>query len=154
MYPYPPCNWTQRSTTLTSSSVFHHLSMAASSALSVPSDSAMTHRSGNGRATVSSVFISASVKRLCWNFPIGRPKASRVLQYSSVSSKAASAPASAPDRQPLPGEVLHEVGEALALLAEEVGGRHPHVVEEQLGGVLGVQAHLVEVAAALEPLHA
>ena len=32
--------------------------------------------------------------------------------------------------------------------------RHAHVGEEQLGGVLGVQADLVEVAAALEPVHA
>ena len=41
-----------------------------------------------------------------------------------------------------------------ALLAEEVLLRHPHVVEEQLGGVLGVLADLVQVAAALEALHA
>jgi hypothetical protein len=32
--------------------------------------------------------------------------------------------------------------------------RHAHVGEEQLGGVLRVQADLLEVAAALEALHA
>ena len=46
------------------------------------------------------------------------------------------------------------VDEAGALLAEQVRLRHLDVVEEQLGGVLGVLADLVEVAAALEALHA
>ena len=44
--------------------------------------------------------------------------------------------------------------EARALGAEEVVLGHPHVGERQLGGVLGVQPHLVEVAPALEALHA
>jgi hypothetical protein len=39
-------------------------------------------------------------------------------------------------------------------VAEQVLDGHPHVVEEQLGGVLAVQADLVEVAAPLEALHA
>ncbi len=43
--------------------------------------------------------------------------------------------------------------EALALLAEQVLGRHPHVLEGQLGRVLGVLAELVQFAAPLEALH-
>ena len=43
--------------------------------------------------------------------------------------------------------------EALALDAEQVLDRHLHVGEEQLGGVLRVQADLLEVAAALEAVH-
>ena len=39
-------------------------------------------------------------------------------------------------------------------VAEQVGLRHAHIVEEQFGGVLGVQADLVQVAAALEAFHA
>ena len=58
------------------------------------------------------------------------------------------------DRQPLLGEVRHQVDEARALLAEEVRLRHPDVGEEQLGGVLRVLTDLLEVAAALEALHA
>src|SRR5690606_30207534 len=52
------------------------------------------------------------------------------------------------------GEVLHEVDEPHALLAEEVLLGDADVVEEQLGGVLRVHADLVQVAAALEALHA
>ena len=44
--------------------------------------------------------------------------------------------------------------EALALLAQQVRAGHPDVLEVQLGGVGGVQAHLVELAAAGEALHA
>ena len=43
---------------------------------------------------------------------------------------------------------------AAALAAEQVGRGHPDVVEEQLGGVLRVQADLVQLAAAGEAGHA
>ena len=56
--------------------------------------------------------------------------------------------------EPFLGQVLHQVDEAHALLAEQVLGGHLHVGERQLCGVLRVQADLVEVAAALEALHA
>jgi hypothetical protein len=58
------------------------------------------------------------------------------------------------DGQPLRWQIVHEVVEALALLAEEVVAGHADVFEVQLGGVGGVQAHLVELASALEALHA
>ena len=54
------------------------------------------------------------------------------------------------DGHALADQVLDEVDEALALLAEQVGRRHPGIGEEQLGGVLRLEADLVEVAAALE----
>ena len=55
------------------------------------------------------------------------------------------------DLQPLLRQLLHQLDEALAfLVAEQVGGRHAHVVEEQLRRVVGLQPDLVEVAAALE----
>ncbi len=80
----------------------------------------------------------------------------RSLAYSSVQSNAAARRGDAGDgdRQPLLGQVGHEVHEALALVAEQVGHRHVDVGEEQLGGVLAVHADLVEVAAALEAVHA
>ena len=58
------------------------------------------------------------------------------------------------DRQALLGQVDHKVAEPLALLAEQVLHRDDDVVEEQLGGVLGVQSDLVQVAAPLEAVHA
>ena len=57
------------------------------------------------------------------------------------------------DRQAFLGEVGREVVESLALLAEQVGGGDAHVVEEQFGGVLAVQADLLEIAAAFEAGH-
>ena len=61
--------------------------------------------------------------------------------------------APAADQQPLLRQLLHQLDEALPfLVAEQVGGRHAHVVEEQLRRVVGLQADLVEVAAALEAL--
>ena len=58
------------------------------------------------------------------------------------------------DREALLGEVGDEVAKALALLAEQVLDGHVHVGEGQLGGVLRVLADLLEVAPALEALHA
>ena len=77
----------------------------------------------------------------------------RSFTYSSVQPSAARAAATAADRdrQPLLGQVVHEVDEALALgRPEQVRDRHLHVGEEQLGGVLRVLADLFEVAATLE----
>ena len=41
----------------------------------------------------------------------------------------------------------------LPLFPDQVRDRHPDVLEEQLGGVLGVHPDLVEVASAREPVH-
>ena len=38
----------------------------------------------------------------------------------------------------------------MPFVAEPVGDRHPHVAEEELGRVLGVEADLVEVATPFE----
>ena len=58
------------------------------------------------------------------------------------------------DRQTLLGQVAHELEERHPLLAEPVRDGHLDIVEEQFGGVLGVEAHLVEVAASFEASHA
>ena len=52
--------------------------------------------------------------------------------------------------EPFTGQVTHQVGQSAAFLAEQIGRRNDGVVEEQLGGVLGGQADLVELAATLE----
>ncbi|MDT4873646.1 hypothetical protein FQZ97_1089020 [compost metagenome] len=47
--------------------------------------------------------------------------------------------------QAFPGEVVHQLVEALALLpAEQIAGRYTHVVEEQHAGVLRVQPNLFQ----------
>ena len=51
-------------------------------------------------------------------------------------------------------QALHHRDEAHALLADAVGVGHPDVLEEQLGGVGLLLADLVELAAAVEALHA
>jgi hypothetical protein len=51
-------------------------------------------------------------------------------------------------------EVVHEIGETAALLAQQVRGGHPYVRERQLGRVLGMQTDLVQLAAPLEAGHA
>lgn len=58
------------------------------------------------------------------------------------------------DREALLRQVLHQVDEAHALLAEEVGRRDADIVEAELRRVLGVEADLVEVASPLEARHA
>ena len=52
--------------------------------------------------------------------------------------------------EPLRREVPHDRGEPGALGADQVRGRHPDVGEGQLGGVLRVQADLLEAFAAAE----
>ena len=55
------------------------------------------------------------------------------------------------DDQALARQVVHELREALAFLgAEQVLRRQLDVVEEQLGGVGGIEAELLELAAAAE----
>jgi hypothetical protein len=58
------------------------------------------------------------------------------------------------DTQPLLGQVGNQVAEPGTLVAQQVGDRHLDVVEEELGGVLGVEADLVQVAAPVEAGHA
>ncbi len=58
------------------------------------------------------------------------------------------------DGDALARQVLHQGDESAALLAEQVRHGHPDVGEEQLGGVLGVHADLVQVPAAGEAGHA
>ncbi|MCY1331083.1 hypothetical protein D9M69_167340 [compost metagenome] len=57
------------------------------------------------------------------------------------------------DLQALPGQLLHQVGEALAFRAEQVLRRHADVVEEQLAGVLGLHADLLQALALAEAGH-
>jgi hypothetical protein len=54
--------------------------------------------------------------------------------------------------QPLLLELHHLVGEALALLADAIALRHPHIVEENLRGIGRAHAHLVEFARDLDAL--
>ena len=85
---------------------------------------------------------------------MGWPKAVRCLAYSRSRSRTARAGASATTAiDPLPGQPLHQVHEAAAELAQQVGRGHRHVVEEQLGGVRLGQADLVQLAAAVEAGH-
>ena len=61
------------------------------------------------------------------------------------------------DLQALPGQLLHQADEAAVFqrfAAEQVLGRHAHVVEEQLGGVLRAQAQFLEPLAHREARHA
>jgi hypothetical protein len=65
------------------------------------------------------VAISANLWRIAWNLPIGRPKASRSLAYSSVFSIIRSPRVAAGGGdQALALELPGDVVEALALLAE------------------------------------
>ena len=58
------------------------------------------------------------------------------------------------NREPLAGQMLHQVAEALALHAQAVLRRYLDLVEIQLGGVLRAAPDLVELAAAVEALGA
>ncbi|MCY1347242.1 hypothetical protein D9M69_333480 [compost metagenome] len=48
------------------------------------------------------------------------------------------------DDQPLPSQLVRQVLEALPFLAQAVAGRHTHLVEEQLCGVLALEADLLQ----------
>src|SRR4029077_13186726 len=52
------------------------------------------------------------------------------------------------DAEPLLLQLLHQIFEAAALLAEEVRARHPAVLEEDLARVLRGEPELLELAAA------
>ena len=54
-------------------------------------------------------------------------------------------------QQPLLRQLAHHDAKAAAFRAQQILQRNAHVGEEQLGGVLRMHAHLVEVAAAREP---
>ena len=87
---------------------------------------------------------------------MGLPKALRSLVYCKVGLQHGRHACRGHDRDadPLLGQVLHQVDEAHALFSEQVLGGHVDVGEGQLGGVLRVEPDLVQVAAALEALHA
>ena len=89
---------------------------------------------------------------MCWNLPIGRPNAERLRQYSIVvlERELRRGHGADGDGHPLADQVLDEVDEALALLAEQVGRRHPDIVKNSSAVSCALQADLVEVAAALE----
>ncbi|MNM35126.1 hypothetical protein D3C81_457980 [compost metagenome] len=55
------------------------------------------------------------------------------------------------DHQALLRQLFHQVHEALVLFTEQVAHRHTDIVEEQLGGVGGMLADLVQLAPAAEP---
>ena len=121
-----------------------------------PSAWSSMQRSRKVRVTAHSVAISAISKRMCCLVASGRPNASRSLTYSVVISRRCSAAAIAGDgdAQALLREVRHQVDEG-AVAARRGGSPSARdVVEEQLGGVLGLLADLVEVAAALEAVRA
>ena len=54
------------------------------------------------------------------------------------------------DGKPFVLEVRHDVVEALVLLADQVGLRHPDILEYELGSVRRVPSHLLERPAGLE----
>jgi len=74
------------------------------------------------------------------------PKALRSRVYSMVAFDAGFHPLQAAGRreQPLLLELQHLVDEARTLLPDAVALRHAHVVEEDLRGVGGTHAELVE----------
>lgn len=52
--------------------------------------------------------------------------------------------------QPLLLQLGHEIGEAMALLTQKMPGQHPAIAEIELGRVLHVAAHLLELLPARE----
>ncbi len=109
------------------------------------------HQSTKTRAIIASVLRSASVKAVFWKSISGLPKAFPLLGVLGGELDRALHRGDGADRerQPLLRQLLHQLHKALAfLLAEQVFRRHRDIVEEQLRGVGGVQADLVEVAPA------
>ena len=139
------------------SSVHQYFAIAASSAVSVPSLSAATQWSTKVWPMSTSVghLGQSELRRL----ELADRLAERLALAGSTrasnrgAARAWATPVAAMLRRSW-GRLLHEAEEALALAAEQVLGGHPHVGEEQLGRVLAVQPDLVEVATALEALHA
>ena len=58
------------------------------------------------------------------------------------------------DAEPFLRQLAHQIDEALVFLAQAIGHRHAHIVEEQFRCVGAVLADLVEVAAARKPFGA
>ena len=54
------------------------------------------------------------------------------------------------NHQTFTGQFLHQVHKTLSFFAEKRGSRDAHVGEEQLGGIPGMLADLVQVAAFAE----
>src|SRR6185295_5557055 len=55
------------------------------------------------------------------------------------------------DHKPFLRKLAHQHREALSFLGADEGGcRNPHIVEEELGGIIGFQSDLVEIPSALE----
>ena len=103
------------------------------------------------------VATSASLKRVFWKSMIRSPKASRSFVYASVHFERGLGRSGRrdADREALERQVHHQLDEALALFAaDQVLFRHEHVAERQLGGVVAVEAHLVELLAVVEAVHA
>ena len=101
--------------------------MAASLGGEVPGGERTHARVDVGCATSTSVAISARRNCEFWNEPIGCPNAVRCLTYSSVqvsAARAAATAATAMDSRSC-GQVRDEIGEALALLAQQVRRRAP-----------------------------
>src|SRR4051812_4408732 len=85
--------------------------------------------------------------------PADRPAERRPLLavlHGAVEDQPARGHGDRGDGQPLLGQVVHQVEEAVALGAQQIARRHANVVEEELGGVLRLEADLVQVPAALE----
>jgi len=57
------------------------------------------------------------------------------------------------DHEPLPGQLLHQLGKALALqFTDEIAARHPYVVERQLRFIGKYQPDFVQIPARVNPL--
>ena len=136
--------------------MLHHFAVAASSGVSSPassaSDAAVDERARDLDFAVQLGEREARVLEGADRLAEGVALADVVERQPSAASRGGDGRGG--DRQALLGEVGDEVAKALALLAEQVLDRNAHVVEGQLGGVLGVLADLLEVAPALEALRA
>ena len=77
------------------------------------------------------------MKRVFWKSNTVLPNALRSLVNFDrlVEGALGGGLGGAGDRQALLRQLVHQIGEALAFLAEAVGDRHADVVEEQLGRV-------------------
>ena len=87
-----------------------------------------------------------------WKLDTGFPKAFRYADVVEGWREDALSRCDRTDgqRQPFLREVVHQLVETAAFVAEPVRDRHPHVGERQLAGVLGVQTDLLEIASAGE----
>ena len=105
------------------------------------------------RTTCASVAHSASLKRVFWKSNSGLAEGLALLrvldrQFDRALDHRGRRHA---QQQALVRQLAHQLREALAfLLAEQVVGRHAHAVEEQLGGVGGMLAELLQPPADAE----